>query len=344
MNLKLTVHVVTSERLHLLQRCCRSVLAALPKEAQLVVTVNGRDEASCRWLSQNKNPALRYSVVPFDCLPVRRNEALDMCSGDILYCLDDDVEVPNDLFKVALDEFEKDADLAILGGPNITPPESSFLEKLFGAVMTSAFAAPMIRVRYGGGSQSKRLATERELIFCNLAIRKSSIPSGIQFRKCLKANEENVFLSECRSAALKTVFLPKLAVYHRRRKDVSGFFQQVCHYGVGRGQQWALWPQSCHPAFLVPALAIALACGLIVTAYPFWLAVALVIHQASSLIFAYFSGVRSLGWKAMVLAGPLTGLIHLAHGLGFWKGCVLGLRQKFQPGTFLFPHLPPARL
>src|SRR5690606_4088240 len=97
-----------------------------------------------------------------------------------------------------VERFRRHERLDVLGGPNVTPPESGFSERVYGAVMCSPLIAPKIYRRYSAGRRAFRLnATDDELILCNLAVRREGVPPTARFRARLSSNEENLFLNEC---------------------------------------------------------------------------------------------------------------------------------------------------
>ncbi|MEZ4751559.1 MAG: glycosyltransferase [Bdellovibrionota bacterium] len=319
-NYKLTVNIVTHGRLELFKRCLNSCLQSLPPHAEVLVLVNGGDPSTVEYLKSFSHPALRWEATPASSLSRCRNHSLEIAKGRVLYCLDDDVEVPKRLFERALLRFETDADLCVLGGPNLTPPHSTLKQKLFGAVMTSWFAAPWVRRRYGAISVSRKNAGEFDLMFCNLAIAIRRIPSWMRFEEGLRSNQENAFVDLCSKKNLATVFDDDLFVYHHRRTELLSFLRQIASYGYGRFQQMALHWQTSPAVFLVPPLVYPLALLLMWHGKWPWLGALAGMHQALALLALFGAGteIRSLGWRRLYLA-PLTAAVHLAYGYGFWK-------------------------
>lgn len=338
----LSVFILTTNRLRLLKDCLESTLTALPPQSEIIIAVNGYFPKTTAWLSQLNDPRVHWFEKKMESPGYSRNIAFEVCQGEIIYFLDDDVIVPRHLFTNATQLFRDFRDFSILGGPNLTPTDSSWNEKLYGAIMTSPFAAPMVRQRYYCGSGKKTAsprnsnkashqiltASERELILCNLAIRRSQIPKNIRFRQTLLCNEENLFLYECRKAQQKIGYSTKLFVYHRRRRSLSHFLQQIFRYGTGRGQQTLKAPFSCHPAFLIPPVAVIL--GVILIAFGQWLILLSLIatHHLLSLLGILFSeDLRNLGPYATLLTIPLTLFLHTAYGIGFWRGIAVEFRS-----------------
>lgn len=322
--MKISISIVTCGRFEVFRRCCSSVAQALPKDAEVVVMINGDLPETKKWLREWNHPQFRYLSVPRESLARSRNRAFFHCQGEILYCLDDDVEVPLSLFEDAIEFFECNPKITCVGGPNLTPTHSTFSQALFGAVMTSPFAAPLIRRRYSPAGLKWRIATERDLIFCNLAFRRSLLPRGIYFREYLRSNEESSFLYECSRLGSSIAFHPRLAVFHQRRKSLFSFLKQVYSYGYGRAQQTLGQPLSCHPAFLVPVFSVLLlGCSLIFPPLRPLVASLVVIHLILSVWGSqYMEGNVKLFGK--ILCVPLTGLLHLGYGWGFFIGVLKG--------------------
>jgi glycosyltransferase involved in cell wall biosynthesis len=319
--MNLSVHIVSCGRLVYLEACCKSVITALPKSAEVLIVVNGDYPEVIQFLKNFKHSQFRWIQIPSESLSSARNRAFELCRGKIIYFLDDDVIVPTHLFKSAIELFEKDPELIVAGGANLTPPESPLIEKCFGAVMTSFFAAPMVRHRYCLPKKNFQIATQHNVIFCNLACRRDLIPKDLYFLDELSSNQENFFLYLIGQLKIKAVLSSDLYVFHYRRKNILSFAKQVCSYGFGRFQQtWKCW-QSCHPLYLVPPLALVSFLTLIITGrYQIMLAL-LAIYSFLSLAAALCSdSIRELGTWGIVSALPLTAMVHLTYGLGWLSG------------------------
>ncbi len=314
--MKLSVFVITWRRATLLEACVTTALADLPKDAELVVVVNGSDPDAEAILSRKNDPRFRWLVGPRELRAICRNRGFEEARGEVLLFLDDDVQVPRGYFREVMRRFEADPKLSVLGGPNRTPPDSPWREKVFGAVMTSPFAAPFVYRRYAEGG-AYRAAGEHDLILCNLALRRSHVPEALRFEGGLKSNEENLFLFRCRARGLSLKASGTCFVYHRRRASLAGFLQQIFSYGFGRAQQTVRAPSSMHPAFLVPSLAL-VGGPLFVALNPEWL----LAYGALSLFGALASReTRQLGALGTLGVWCLTPLLHVSYGVGFWAGC-----------------------
>lgn len=327
--MKLSVHIVTAQRPHLLKLCLNSVLKAIPESSEVIVIVNGPCSETERYLQQCRSSLLSWIVVPKESRCKARNRAFEIARGDVIYFLDDDVVVPEFLFKDALQLFENYS-ISVLGGPNLTPIKSSIKEHLFGAVMTSWFAAPGVRARYGGGVKCGRPKVyPTGLILCNLAIRRADVPVGIRFQEFLRSNEENLLIQQCLELKLNVLFAPMLYVFHRRRSTLREFLSQISSYGFGRAQQTWFAPRFVSLPFLVPAIGLVTFPLLFLFNSAPFISFSLLLYFILSLSSAFFSSaVRTLGAKAILKIALLTAAVHSAYAVGLLRGFWFCFRTK----------------
>ena len=152
----------------------------------------------------------------------------------------------------------------------------------------------------------------------------------ISFPEQLSSNEENVLMQDLTSLGLRLVYSPQLWVWHQRRTYPNQFLKQVFRYGVGRGQNSKLRPDSTKLFHLVPS-----AC-LIFTAVAL---VALPISDAPLEIWLLLSAcyitfcisamlrmfvVRKQRAAVSLVGGSLIPFIHISYGLGVFKGLMRG--------------------
>ncbi|MBI1860151.1 MAG: glycosyltransferase [Deltaproteobacteria bacterium] len=319
--MKLSVVMVTAGREALFRRTLCSVLIDLPESSEVRVVVNGDHPGTLRWLEGLADPRLSFLTVPNESRCQARNRAISATTGEILYVFDDDVIVPRGLFRLVIDRFDSDAGLGVLGGPNLTPPDTKGLARLCGAIMASAFATPRVRFRYGAGSARRFVATEHHLILCNLALRRSEFAKSQGFFPNLRSNEENLLLHQLSHIGTRLEFDRDAFVYHERRGTLTGFVRQIHSYGVGRGQQTFLAPSSFSWMFAIPSIALLVGAALGVWA-PVILAELLIIHALASVLSAAICcETRRLG-IGLLASIPLTLLIHFTYGCGVIQGLV----------------------
>ncbi len=154
-------------------------------------------------------------------------------AGDILYFLDDDSLIHPENLALCSDGMSDPA-VAVVGGPSITPAGDSWLQQLFGDALASAFGSGAVHNRYRAHGET-RVTTDKELILCNLAVRRSLFIELGGFNECLYPNEENEFLERVTSAGYTLLHAPSMSVSRSQRRTLKAFIRQMFNYGRGRG-------------------------------------------------------------------------------------------------------------
>jgi succinoglycan biosynthesis protein ExoA len=255
----ISIVIITYRRVSELSQCLASVLGAdLPSDAEIVVVCNGHEPAIRTLLGSFAARDARLIIVEIQGTSpaAARNIALARATGEIIYFLDDDVTVTPDLFARALATFAAWPDTMVVGGPNLTPPNSHLFQRCVGEVFSSWFGAATVRDRFcrRGGM---RPTNDSALILCNLALRRAIISELHEpFKEHLVCNEENVLLGELSARGARMLHDPDLLVYHGRRSNLREFAAQVFRYGRGRWQNTLVAPSSLSLPYIIPAIFI----------------------------------------------------------------------------------------
>jgi succinoglycan biosynthesis protein ExoA len=165
----------------------------------------------------------------------QRNLAAQQAKGDIIYFLDNDSETTPELFHKTA-ECYTDPKIAAVGGPNLTAPTDTEMQFAFGSALGSFFAHNSMAARYRPVGQV-RVSGEKELILCNLSVRREIFISSGGFDETLYPNEENEFMNRLQQLGYKLIYHPEAIIYRSRRKDIFAFFRQLMNYGRGRMEQ-----------------------------------------------------------------------------------------------------------
>ena len=88
-----------------------------------------------------------------------------------MYFFNIDAQIDPDIFNKAANIINSDIKIAGAGGPDLTPPDNSRIQHLFGYAMSSYFAHWKMRARYCPAGR-QRVSDEKELLLSNMAIRK----------------------------------------------------------------------------------------------------------------------------------------------------------------------------
>ncbi|HEY5038519.1 MAG TPA: glycosyltransferase family 2 protein, partial [bacterium] len=179
------------------------------------------------------------------------NLGVRQCKSPVVYFLDDDSVVIPGTVKHLLSHFE-DKRTGVAGGPNLVPPNAASFEKTVSAVLASWMGSFKVRTRYASIGSVKE-ATEKDLILCNMMVRRETFLSQNGFRIDLFPNEENEFLNRLLFSGFRLVYDPRGAVYRSRRKSLEAFCYQAFRYGRGRARQIKVYPCLSDIVHLIPA-------------------------------------------------------------------------------------------
>jgi GT2 family glycosyltransferase len=250
----------------------------------------------------------------------QRNRAAHEACGDIIYFLDDDSLISPDNITACLAGMH-DPQVAVVGGPSLTPANDSWLQQLFGAALASSFGSGAVCNRYRAHGLT-RVTTDKELILCNLAVRRSVFSALGGFNERLYPNEENEFLERVISSGYTVLHDPSMFIYRSQRPTIRAFIRQMFAYGRGRGQQ-TLITSSCSLTSLIPLFFVVyLLLALLSVKYLLLLA-PLVIYLSA----AFLSSLQVLcktGRLYSLLLPVIYLLMHVANGVGLLWGLTHG--------------------
>lgn len=282
----------------------------------------GRYVAACEHLKNILPDEQQYELLLAEgCAPSQqRNLAVAESLGDIVYFLDDDSMITIDNFMLCSQRMI-DQTVAVVGGPSVTPVGDSWLQQLFGHALASTFGSGAVHNRYRRCGEV-RATTDRELILCNLAVRRSVFTELGGFNECLYPNEENEFLDRVASAGFTLLHDPDMFAFRSQRQTLKAFVRQMFSYGRGRAQQSLITSSysitSFTPLFFVLYLVIfLLGIKYILLLVPLMLYLAAAL--ASTLLVVYRTGC--LYCLLLLTVYPL---MHIVNGVGLLWGLMNG--------------------
>jgi GT2 family glycosyltransferase len=187
----------------------------------------------------------------------QRNESAKIAGGEWLYFLDDDSIL--DLqsisqFQLALKIFPR---AVVFGGPTLVKNENqNSWQEAIQTVFSSDLGIGPIKSRYLSVGQV-RLSSEKELILCNMIIKKEFFLQNKGFNESLYPNEENEFLSRIHQLG-QIVYSPLIIVYRDHRNNLQSFFKQMFNYGSGRTKHFLFSKNYADYIYFVPLILVVL--------------------------------------------------------------------------------------
>jgi len=175
-------------------------------------------------------------LVAGKCPSLQRNKGVESATGDIIYFLDDDSMPGQHVFEKAESIFADDRSIAVIGGPAITLVTDTFMQRTFAETLGTIWATGKSFARYKKAGK-KRFASEKEMILCNMFVRKEAFEKLNGFNENLYPNEENEFLNRLKNQGYKIIYDPDIYVSRSHRDTIKDFFIQCFTYGRGRAEQ-----------------------------------------------------------------------------------------------------------
>jgi succinoglycan biosynthesis protein ExoA len=273
-------------------------------------------------LRQVDYPAEKIEVIVAEghCPPRQRNLAVAHSGGEIVYCLDDDSMVPSDLFERVAAHYA-DQDTAVVGGPSLTPSTDGALQRCIGYVLGSYFGTLTMHARYSPVGEV-RWSSEKELITCNLSLRREMFCQEGGFDEAIFPNDETELLSRLAHKGYKLIYDPSVFVERSQRRSYGELARQFFSYGTGRMKQIFLHPSFIIWRFLLPLLGLLYLVTLptLVFIYGWWPLLPLVPYIAVTLLMAVYVTARERDAWALGLLPLLYPIIHVCYGAGLsWE-------------------------
>jgi len=270
---------------------------------------------------EEKLPASQASIVIIPTGPVnpseKRDIALKYAKGEILAFLDDDAYPEKNWLKKALEDF-KDADVAAVGGPAVTPPTDSLRQRVSGAIYSSFLVSANYIYRYLPG---KRQEVD-DYPSCNFLARKSVMQELGGFNtKFWPGEDTKLCLDITKRLGKKIIYDPLVLVYHHRRCAYPEHLKQVANYALHRGYFVKRYPETSLklsyfiPTILVLAAAIGAVLSFILPSFAALYLAGLVLYLLLVFIFSFSGGIKIM---PLVFAGII--LTHATYGVFFIKG------------------------
>lgn len=254
----------------------------------------------------------------------QRNRVVEQAKGEIIYFLDNDSLPAPETLKKLVGHLEEE-DVVIAGGPSVAPKDIPLLPFLFGKTLESKFCSGISANRYKQTGKV-RFTTEKEVILCNMVMKKDVFLSLGGLNERLYPNEENELMEKVKHRGYKIVYDPDAYIIRMPRRTLKAFVKQIFNYGRGRGEQTVFYPKSFSLINFVPLFfVIYLICVIIFQGY--------FLYPLFLYFFILFVDSLAKAFKqkdVRFLFLPLTSfLLHIVYGIGTIYGI---LKAPFKKG------------
>jgi glycosyltransferase involved in cell wall biosynthesis len=251
----------------------------------------------------------------------KRDSAFPTTTGEVIAYLDDDAFPRADWLANAARHFE-DNEVQAVGGPGVTPPDSSWPERVGGAVYESPAGSAFLRYRFFPLPARK----VSDYPAYNLLVRRTAIEAVGGWGTTFYGGEDTVLCLKLAEAGWPVHYTPDVVVFHRRRPILLPHLRQVANVGRHRGYFVRAFPATSRRGlYALPALApAALVIG------------SVFLRRQPGIGFAFAAAAYALvAWETLrrhppsvALATPAVAAAHhVAYGTAFLRG-LLGRRMS----------------
>lgn len=181
----------------------------------------------------------------------KRDEGAKMAKGEILAFIDDDA-YPSETWLEKLVLNFKNANIAGVGGPGMTPLNVDWKEEASGWASASPMGAAQYIYRFLPGK--KQYVDDYPSM--NLAIRKTDFDKAGGYDSNFWPGEDTkLCLDLTHNLGKKILYEPKAIVFHHRRPIWKGHLRQNGNFGLHRGFFARILPEtSLKPIYFLPSL------------------------------------------------------------------------------------------
>lgn len=321
-----TVLIISSGKFEYLKENINSLIKF---NSEIFVVVNGFKKNTVDFLTRTKNSYAKIDyLILYNKIPKSqaRNIGVKSVVCEIIYFMDDDAFIQENNVEIISEKFDKYPSIGVLGGPNLTPPDSNGFQTATGIMFSTYLLSWKMSRRYLPKG-SDRYTDDSELILCNLAVKKSLFEKyNLNFEKILHYNEENLLIEQLKKNNVKILYSPDLKVFHHRRKSLFPFILQVFNSGKGRALMTFFMPSSLRVLHLFPSLFVLYISALLFGKMTFILLliyILLSIYNVLSALILYNKPV-----KDCFLLFIIAFVSHLSYGIGFIAGIIQGSLWK----------------
>lgn len=251
----------------------------------------------------------------------KRDIAIQKAKGSICAFIDDDAYPDKKWLKNAVIHFSH-PNIAVVGGPGLTPKEDGYWEQLTGLVYSSFFCGGHAQYRFIKGA----MQFVDDYPAYNLLVRKDILEKVGGYGNHFYGGEDTFLCLKIIKEGYRLLYDPEVVVYHHRRPLFIPYLKQIANIGRHRGYFAKRFPETSRRfVYMFPTI---LAIGFIAGALLSLINIKLMVAFLLALGIFILLGILSVAKRASFFDSFLvsTGIIttHLSYGIHF----VLGLLTK----------------
>jgi cellulose synthase/poly-beta-1,6-N-acetylglucosamine synthase-like glycosyltransferase len=251
----------------------------------------------------------------------KKNLGVAHATGEICAFVDDDAYPNKDWIKNAVKYFD-DPDIVAVGGPGITPPNDSLMQKAGGLVYSLPIGSGKLSYRY----ISKERNNVSELPGYNLFIRKSFLQEIGGFDVKYRSGEDTLLSHKLVETGRKFKYAPDVVVYHHRRPLFIPHLKQVATYALHRGYFMKKYQRMSEklfyaaPSIFLVAVTVWAILSLFIPTFRLFLIITVIAYIILAFILAIVSS-KSFKLSSLTSIGiPLT---HITYAVYFIRGLLI---------------------
>ena len=245
----------------------------------------------------------------------KRNLGLRNSKGEVIAFIDSDAYPRDDWLENALHHLGGDEVIGV-GGPGLTPPEDSSLQKAGGMILKSSLMGGLAR-RY-----SERGTVEsNDIHSCNLIVKRGALKNASWNEKYWPGEDTLLSLDLSKKNQGKMLEARDVVVYHHRRPLFVRHLKQVFAFGLHRGFFTKRYPENSRKAvYALPSLALIAFITMILLSLlvsPYFLALVALVMVAYAV-----ASIGPSSENARLFPAVWIGLMatHFAYGIAYIEG------------------------
>lgn len=320
--MKISIIIPTYNRTSYLKRCLESILIQNhPIVGEIFIVINGKDRATQHLLEEQyaNNDQINFYSIDKSTPAEARNTAVKKSKFEYLFFMDDDTRIPDHFFE-KLNHFLQNNQVCVLGGPDKSPKDSSYLQYSFGLALESPFCSGHTFKRHSISHKLIHPAKEEHLTLANLIVKRSiMIDHQIFFKDRYFRNEENDLIQEIQKHTSKIYQSPDLFVYHYRRENIIWSLKGSFYSGHYRAKM--LWDKGATDQklfFILPLILLITQIALIIypTVYTLY---TVLLYALIALIPTIIITIRNRAILSLPIIWMLHYFIPTVYSLGIFK-------------------------